>query len=172
MRTLALAPTGRRSTYWRCIRFAGSVLLSLVLLVLAVPAAYAESPFNDPARSRPQGGGTGSSALGANPAAPAPFPALPSGAVELPLPLLAAPGAAVTPVVPLAPPQQAGPETNPNNPLAWIGLGLNPGKWLLDSVLGATTGIIYSLASIFEVMGRFGNGQVVFGWLPWAGCGP
>lgn len=61
----------------------------------------------------------------------------------------------------MAPQQQTGPQTNPNNPLAWIGLGLNPGKWLLDSVLGATTGIIYSLASVFEVLGRFGNGQVV-----------
>jgi hypothetical protein len=61
----------------------------------------------------------------------------------------------------MAPLQQAGPQTDPNNPLAWIGLGLNPGKWLIDSVLGATTGMIYSLTSVFEVLARFGNGQIV-----------
>lgn len=156
MRTFVLAPAGRRSTYWRFIRFAGSVLLSLVLaLFLIVPPASAESPFNDLTQPRPQGGGTGTTVTASE------LPSLPTGYAELPSPLLASAGAANNASVVLAPQQQAGPQTNPNNPLAWIGLGLNPGKWLLDSVLGATTGILYSLASVFEVLGRFGNGQVV-----------
>jgi hypothetical protein len=161
MRTLALTPVGWLSAHRRFVRFAGSILLSLVLLVLAVPVAHAESPFNDPNQPQPIGGGTGSSSGVEVGSAVAPLPALPDGYAELPPPLLSAPNQRVHAAPALAPYQQAGPETNPNNPLAWIGLGLNPGKWLLDSVLGATTGIIYSLASIFEVLGRFGNGQVV-----------
>ncbi|MEN9938537.1 MAG: hypothetical protein RLZZ387_5116 [Chloroflexota bacterium] len=161
MRTLVFTPVGWLSDHRRFIRFAGSILLSLVLLVLAVPAAHAESPFNDPNRPRPIGGGAGTTAGGEVESVGVTLPAFPGGYTELPSPLLNAPNRQVNAAPARAPYQQAGPETNPNNPLAWIGLGLNPGKWLLDSVLGATTGIIYSLASIFEVLGRFGNGQVV-----------
>ncbi|NCC36119.1 MAG: hypothetical protein EOM24_29510 [Chloroflexia bacterium] len=50
----------------------------------------------------------------------------------------------VTTLAPLQPPPLA---TNPNHPLAWMSLRLNPGKSLLDSVLGATTGMLSSLAS-------------------------
>ncbi|MFV9506942.1 MAG: hypothetical protein AB4911_20520 [Oscillochloridaceae bacterium umkhey_bin13] len=131
-----------------------STLISILLaLFLAVPIAYADSPFNDITHPRPQGGGAGS-------VTPAELPALPSRFAELPPPLLlAARSRAEVPYA--APQQQQGPQTDPNNPLAWIGLGLNPGKWLLDSVLGAATGMIYSITSVFEVLARFGNGQIV-----------
>jgi hypothetical protein len=55
----------------------------------------------------------------------------------------------------------APPPVNPNNALAWLPLELNPGKWLVDSVLGSMSGVIFSSASIFETMGRFGGGEVV-----------
>jgi hypothetical protein len=45
--------------------------------------------------------------------------------------------------------QQDGP-ADPNNPLEWLDLSYNPGKWLLDSVLGAVSGIILSITSIFQ----------------------
>ena len=146
----------------RRIVIIGSVLISLILaLFLAVPAVHAESPFNDPAYRRPVGGGTGGTGVRQGAAASTALPAIPDGYQELPPPLLTAARVRANSVTALAPLQQQTPDTNPNNPLAWISLGLNPGKWLLDSVLGATTGIIYSLASVFEVLGRFGNGQVV-----------
>ncbi|PDW05052.1 hypothetical protein [Candidatus Viridilinea mediisalina] len=140
--------------HWRRVLIIGSILISLVLMMLiAVPPAHADSPFNDVTQPRPQGGGTGSITS-------AELPALPPSFAELPPPLL---GPAYRPAATgaLAPLQQQTPDTNPNNPLAWMSLSLNPGKWLLDSVLGATTGIIYSLASVFEVLGRFGSGQIV-----------
>ncbi|MEI7643782.1 MAG: hypothetical protein WCJ55_05655 [Chloroflexales bacterium] len=143
--------------------FAGSALISLVLaLVLAVPAAHAESPFNDLTRPRPHGGGTGSGAGSPGSTGDSVFlMTFPPGYTELPPPMLAATAGRATTITALAPLQQQGPQTDPNNPLAWIGLGLNPGKWLIDSVLGATTGMIYSITSVFEVLARFGNGQIV-----------
>lgn len=162
MSALALASSRWYHDHRRHILIVGSMLISLVLvLFLAVPLASAESPFNDPNRSRPQGGGSGTTATTTESPSTARLPSIPAGYAELPPPLLSAAGASPSAVTAMAPQQQAGPQTNPNNPLAWIGLGLNPGKWLLDSVLGATTGILYSLASVFEVLGRFGNGQVV-----------
>lgn len=162
MQTLALAPVGWLHDHRRFIRFVGSILISLVLaLFLAVPLVHAESPFNDPTRPRPQGGGTGGTELSSPAGTMAPLPAIPAGFSELPPPLLSPARSLGNAAPALAPFQQQTPETNPNNPLTWIGLGLNPGKWLLDSVLGATTGILYSFASVFEVLGRFGNGQVV-----------
>lgn len=139
------------------ILFAGCVLISLVLaLFVAVPAAHAESPFNDVTRPRPQGGGAGSVGTATSGA----LPAIPPGYAELapPLTLGGASPSLTTRALPL---RQGQPQTEPNNPLAWIGLGLNPGKWLIDSVLGATTGMIYSIAAVFEVVARFGNGQIV-----------
>ncbi|NJM07186.1 hypothetical protein HC891_14870, partial [Candidatus Gracilibacteria bacterium] len=133
----------------------GSILGSFVLaLFLAVPTAHADSPFNDIRQLPPQGGGGGGADVAPDPAA-----------AEVTRDLVVPPPMLVT-TVPNAAPlggalAQQNPATNPNNPLAWIGLGLNPGKWLLDSVLGATTGILYSLAAVFEVLGRFGNGQIV-----------
>lgn len=161
MRSLLMASSRWHRDYRRLFLLAGSVMISVVLaLFLVVPSAHADSPFDDPTRLRPQGGGTGANEANQRAGAAAPLPDIPAGYTELPPPLLASARARANSITSLAPLQQ-GPETNPNNPLAWIGLGLNPGKWLLDSVLGATTGIIYSLASVFEVLGRFGNGQVV-----------
>jgi hypothetical protein len=132
------------------------VLVLLALGMLAAPTAHAESPFNDIRQLPPQGGGGAETAP--DPTQPA-VPRQQVAAALVPPPQLV--GAPST----LAPQDsvfaQQDPATNPNNPLAWIGLGLNPGKWLLDSVLGATTGILYSLAAVFEVLGRFGNGQIV-----------
>lgn len=134
-----------------------STLISILLaLFLAAPSARAESPFNDITQPRPQGGGNGAASESASPGAPA-LPAMLPGFAELPPPLAARSRAPL----PYATLQQQGPQTDPNNPLAWIGLGLNPGKWLLDSVLGAATGMIYSVTAIFEVVARFGNGQIV-----------
>ena len=137
-----------------------STLISMVLaFFLAVPTAHADSPFNDVTQPRPQGGGTGVTSV-QSPAGAAALPALLPGYAEMPPPLmLAARSRSV--VLAAAPQQQQGPQTDPNNPLAWIGLGLNPGKWLIDSVLGASTGMIYSITSVFEVIARFGNGQIV-----------
>jgi murein DD-endopeptidase MepM/ murein hydrolase activator NlpD len=156
VRSLSLRPGDAR----RWLLLLISTLISILLvLFLAAPIARADSPFNDITQPRPQGGGAGAAGDSSSPGAPV-LPALLPGYAELPPPLLlAARSRAALPYA--APQQQQGPQTDPNNPLAWIGLGLNPGKWLLDSVLGATTGIIYSLASVFEVLGRFGNGQVV-----------
>lgn len=137
-----------------------STLISILLaLFLAVPIARADSPFNDITQLRPQGGGAGAAGDSSSSGAPV-LPAMLPGYAELPPPLLlAARSRAALPYA--APQQQQGPQTDPNNPLAWIGLGLNPGKWLLDSVLGAATGMIYSITSVFEVLARFGNGQIV-----------
>lgn len=134
------------------------VLISIIAIF--APTAHADSPFGDVTKTRPQGGGSGTigGQQGQQAMTPA-LPAVPNGYTELPPPLLIATQQR-TGTSSFAPLQQSE-QTNPNNPLAWIGLGLNPGKWLLDSVLGAMTGIIYSFASIFEVLGRFGNGQVV-----------
>jgi hypothetical protein len=150
-----------RVDHRRHIACISSALVSLTLMLfMTVPAAHADSPFNDPAYQRPVGGGTGSSPHQGTTTSAA-LPAIPNGYQELPPPLLTAARARANGAASLAPFQQQTPDTNPNNPLAWISLGLNPGKWLLDSVLGAMTGVIYSLASVFEVLGRFGNGQVV-----------
>jgi hypothetical protein len=137
-----------------------STLISILLaLFLAAPIARADSPFNDITQPRPQGGGAGATGEPSSSGAPV-LPAMLPGYAELPPPLLlAARSRAALPSA--APQQQQGPQTDPNNPLAWIGLGLNPGKWLLDSVLGAATGMIYSITAVFEVLARFGNGQIV-----------
>lgn len=162
MRVLVLPYRRWLDGHWRRVLIIGSILFSLVLaLFLAVPPAHAESPFNDPAYQRPAGGGTTGSESSQGTTVGAALPTIPAGYRELPPPLLTMARTRANTMTTLAPLQQQAPETNPNNPLAWISLGLNPGKWLLDSVLGATTGIIYSLASVFEVLGRFGNGQVV-----------
>lgn len=158
MRSLAHFPLNCIVSFWSARVFAAFALLGI--LVLFVPTAHADSPFGDVTRTRPMGGGTGSIADSQNlPSNKTTLPGIPQGYTELPPPLTSAlqPREATTTFAPLQQTQQ----TNPNNPLAWIGLGLNPGKWLLDSVLGAMTGIIYSFASVFEVLGRFGNGQVV-----------
>lgn len=139
----------------------GTTLTTLTLVLLLAAPAYADSPFDDPAYQRPAGGGTAGSAASRGTPGDAALPALPDGYRELPPPLISAARPSSDGADGLALPLRQTPETNPNNPLAWISLGLNPGKWLLDSVLGATTGIIYSLASVFEVLGRFGNGQIV-----------
>lgn len=90
----------------------GSILISLVLMMLiAVPSVYADLPFNDITQPRPQGGGTGS-------ITPAELPALPPRFAELPPPLLG-PAARPATTGTLAPLQQT-PDTNPNNPLAWM----------------------------------------------------
>ncbi len=137
----------------------GSTLISVVLaLFLAVPPAHAESPFNTITQPRPQGGGAGTSRLPAQAGAAA-RGALPPGYTALPPPLHLVTRSNSTAAA--AAQQQQGPQTDPNNPLAWMSLSLNPGKWLIDSVLGASTGMIYSLASVFEVIARFGNGQIV-----------
>ena len=86
-------------------------------------------------------------------------PAQPKDPREPP-PLLGA-----TPLPPSRPATNPLPPTSltiaPNNPLAWMGLGLNPGKWLLDSVLGATTGMLFSITAVLESFARFANGQIV-----------
>jgi hypothetical protein len=145
----------------RWLLLLSSTLLSLFLaLIVTVPSVHAESPFNDPAYTLPQGGGREEPEVVPEQPDAAALPALPPGFSEVPPPLVFdARLRAFAPVA--APQQQQGPQTDPNNPLAWIGLGLNPGKWLLDSVLGAMTGMIYSITSVFEVVARFGNGQIV-----------
>lgn len=156
-RFLTNCRTSHRSTK---LIAAGTLLSILLLLVPAAPAAHADSPFDDVTRPRPQGGGTGSTSSIPHQNSSASLPNVPNGYMELPPPLMSAvPSRAARPT--FSPQQQDQQQTNPNNPLAWIGLGLNPGKWLLDSVLGAMTGILYSFASVFEVLGRFGNGQLV-----------
>lgn len=110
------------------------ILLGLVLWPLT---AHADAPFHDPDFVVPQGGGpttttaaTGDPVQAAPPAAP---PQLPVG-------------------VPLAqqdPGGDAGPG-NPNDPQNWLNLRFNPGKWLMDSVLGSTSGMLYSFSSVFE----------------------
>lgn len=131
-----------------------SVLLGIALaLFLAAPAAYADSPVNDVTQPRAHGDETGAEAPGSvvTPAVIVHTPYLP--------PVVSSYPQAFAPVTVIQ--QQQDPQVDPNNPLAWIGMGLNPGKWLLDSVLGAMTGLIYSFASVFEVLARFGNGQIV-----------
>lgn len=138
--------------------FAALVVISAVTLL--TPTAHADSPFDDVTKIRPQGGGTGSvREQGDTRSNNFAVPPIPSGYTEIPPPLLSGTGQLAGRAT--STPLQQSQQINPNNPLAWIGLGLNPGKWLLDSVLGAMTGIIYSFASVFEVLGRFGNGQVV-----------
>lgn len=134
------------------------IVISIVLaLFLMVPTAHADSPFNDITHTRPQGGGA--AGVPASPGAVS-APAMQPGYTEVAPPLLmSAHNRTMLPST--SPQQQQGPQTDPNNPLAWIGLGLNPGKWLIDSVLGAATGMIYSITSVFEVLARFGNGQIV-----------
>jgi hypothetical protein len=116
-------------------------LLAAALLIVLAPCqlARAGSPFDDPAFQPPQGGTTSS----AVPASTVPLSRLPADYTEIPPPtsITAAPayGSAF---------QQGG--GNPNDPLAWLNLTYNPGKWLIDSVLGAISGIILSITSILQ----------------------
>ena len=111
------------------------ILLGLVLWPPA--AAHADAPFHDPDFVVPQGGGpTTTTAATGDPMQAAP----PEAPVSMPI------------GVPLAqqdPGGDAGPG-NPNDPQNWLNLRFNPGKWLMDSVLGAMAGLFYSFASIFE----------------------
>jgi hypothetical protein len=156
VRSLSLRPGDARRWLLLLISTRISILLALFL---AAPIARAESPFNDIAQPRPQGGDPGAAGESSSSSVPV-LPAMFPGYAELPPPLLlAARSCAALPSA--APQQQQGPQTAPNNPLAWIGLGLNPRKWLRDSVLGAATGMIYSITAVFEVLARFGNGQII-----------
>jgi hypothetical protein len=121
---------------WRPRRAACILPVALMLGLAPYQLARAGSPFDDPAFLPPQGGGISSGTASAS-VAP-----LPTGYTELPPPtsfgLAPAYGSPLT---------QGG---NPNDPLVWLNLTYNPGKWLIDSVLGAISGILLSITSIFQ----------------------
>ena len=133
----------------RLIR-ASALLLALILACWVAPGgvAHADSPFDDPAFRPPQGGGT-SSRAGTTTAS---IPSIPAGYTEIPPPSSIRNAPAGRPY------GQQGPLQNPNDPLAWLQLGFNPGKWLLDSVLGAVSGIILSVAGVFQSLALWGLG--------------
>jgi hypothetical protein len=132
--------TNSHSPFASTIRYAPVALAVLVLAIWPLTTARADSPFDDPAFRPPQGGVVD----GARSPAPALAPALPAGYTEIPPPSSIAGTPARGPFF------QQGTPTDPNNPLDWLTLGYNPGKWLLDSVLGAISGIILSVAGIFQ----------------------
>lgn len=132
-----------------CIR-ASALLFALLLACWFAPAsvAHADSPFADPAFQPPQGGGANT---GTNTTTLA-VPAIPAGYAEIPLP------SSIHSTFIGSTYRQQGALQNPNDPLAWLQLGFNPGKWLLDSVLGAVSGIILSIAGVFQSLALWGMG--------------
>ena len=50
---------------------------------------------------------------------------------------------------------------SPNDPLTWLTITYNPGKWLLDSVLGALSAIILSISSILQSVAIWAFGPAV-----------
>jgi hypothetical protein len=122
-----------------------AMLITIVIVLWVAPAtvAHADSPFDDPQFRLPSGGTTSS---GERRGGLAQIPAIPAGFIEIPPPqrIQSAPLR--------GPSRQQDPLQNPNDPLAWLSLGFNPGKWLLDSVLGAVSGILLSLAGVFQTL--------------------
>lgn len=135
----------------------GALIGLIWLLILPIAPVYADSPFSNPDDRLPQGGGSGSIPTPPS-ATTSTIIAIPDGYREVPPPLSMATRGAGAPAG--IAPQQSQPATG-MNPLAWIAATFNPGKWLMDSVMGSTAGIIASITSVFEVIGRFGMGQVV-----------
>lgn len=131
------------------LRFVLAVLTALLLAaVVPLGVARAGSPFDDPDFQPPQGGGT--SIPGASAAAPA--PALPAGYTEIPPPSAMVSRPARGQLL-----QQTA--SDPNDPLTWLNLTFNPGKWLLDSVLGAITGILLSITSVLQSVALWAFGS-------------
>ena len=87
------------------------VPISVFFLLVAVPSAHADSPFDDITLQRPAGGGSGTDT---NPASPKQ-----RAFTELPLPEPRDAGAQPAHLY-RGPAFQQTPETNPNNPLAWL----------------------------------------------------
>jgi len=129
----------------------GLVVIGLALALALPSTAAAGSPFADddyrPARGGGTGTGTGTGSSGVG--GTGGWEDGTGG--EAGYQPLASPGAAPLAADPI----------NPNNALAWLPLELNPGKWLVDSVLGSMSGVLFSSASVFETLGRFGGGEVV-----------
>jgi hypothetical protein len=124
----------------------------LIALASPIDIARAGSPFDDPAFQPPQGGTTGT---GEAPTTTALLPPLPVDYTEIPPPL---PIASTTLHSGLL---QQGGAGDANNPLAWLNLTYNPGKWLIDSVLGALSGIILSISSIFQSVAIWAFGPAI-----------
>ena len=128
-----------------------AVLIMMVIVLWAAPAtlAHPDSPFDDPQFRLPSGGST---SRGEHSGPPAQILAIPAGFIEIP------PPQSIQSVPLRRPALQQDPLQNPNDPLAWLTLGFNPGKWLLDSVLGAVTGILLSLAGVFQALAAWAFG--------------
>jgi hypothetical protein len=126
----SLVPALRRS--------AAVAMAAAVFALWPLSSAQAGSPFDDPTFHLPQGGSSAGSTQ------PMAIAALPPGYIEL------APPASSVAIPAYRPSVQQTTPTDPNNPLDWLSLSYNPGKWLLDSVLGAISGIVLSIAAIFQ----------------------
>ena len=161
-RSCCVARVRRRSRYGTVLSLAVpmTIATTIVLLLVWTPAAVAAgSPVNASPRWQHPAALTATAERWQAPVATSfAQPTAPVSLVPTPLPV-------ATPLAPLRPATAPLPPSSltvsPNNPLAWMGVGLNPGKWLLDSVLGATTGMIYSIAAVLETFARFANGQIV-----------
>lgn len=137
---------------WCCRLIALFLGLLLATLTNPLSVAHAGSPFDDPAFQPPQGGTTSTDGSRASSAT---LPPLPAGYTEIP------PPASIAANWPRAVLLQQNGDADPNNPLAWLNLTYNPGKWLIDSVLGAISGIILSITSIFQSVAIWAFGPAV-----------
>lgn len=128
---------------WRGL-LVGSVVV-VVLMGLSPPRAYADAPFHDPDFVVPQGGGPTTTTMATGDpvqAAPPAFPAL------------------TPPLIPRTNDDPGGGRggRNPNEPLDWLDMAFNPGKWLLDSVMGALAAVVNSLAGLCKAFGLWALG--------------
>lgn len=125
------------------------LIASLALLLLGWPtAALADGPFADPTYQPPQGGGA------AAPAPAHPAPDLPPTYAELPV-FSTAPAPAR---LPAGQPLRQDGGGDPADPSTWYDLLFNPGKWAMDSVLGAISAFLYSVSSMFSALGLWAFG--------------
>lgn len=123
------------------------LILSLAVLLVSAPSsAFADGPFADPAYQPPQGGG-------AAPAPARPAPDLPPTYQELPVFATAPAPARLPSGQPLR--QDGG---GPTDLRTWYDLLFNPGKWATDTVLGALSGVLYSVAAMFSALGLWAWG--------------
>ena len=134
-------------TYTFTLLWRGLLVSSVVVVLMGLrpPPAHADAPFHDPDFVVPQGGGpTTTTAATGDPvqAAPPTVPVL------------------TPPLIPSTDddPGGDGGGRNPNEPLDWLDMAFNPGKWLLDSVMGALAAVVNSLAGLCKAFGLWALG--------------
>jgi hypothetical protein len=134
------------------LRLISVATLLMVWALLSPSATYAGSPFDDPTFQPPEGGTISTTEPHASSVS---LPALPAGYTEM------VPPSSIAAISARGPLLQQGGNPSPNDPLAWLSLTYNPGKWLLDSVLGALSAVLLSISSILQSVAIWAFGPAV-----------